>query len=116
MVQYTAYAAAQPPAYGGQPPASYGGPHPHWGAAQPMQVAPKSPAIALLASFFLPGLGSMMNVAAGKGVGILIGWIVSVFLIVILIGFLGMLGFWVWGMADAYQGARKWNFAHGILS
>ncbi|MFC8502488.1 hypothetical protein ACFUC1_09015 [Pedococcus sp. NPDC057267] len=80
------------------------------------QVAPKSPGVALLASFFIPGLGSMMNGQAGKGVGILVGYIVSWFLTVILIGFVGLVGFWVWGMVDAYQGAKSWNARHGILS
>ena len=32
-----------------------------------MQIAPKTPAIALLASFFIPGLGPMMDGEAGKG-------------------------------------------------
>jgi TM2 domain-containing membrane protein YozV len=80
------------------------------------QVAPKNPAIALLAAFFIPGLGSMMNGQVGKGVGILIGYVVSWFLTIILIGFVGLVGFWVWGMVDAYQGAKKWNAQHGILS
>jgi len=80
------------------------------------QVAPKNPGIALLASFFIPGLGTMMNGQAGKGVGILIGYIVSWFLTIILIGFVGLFGFWVWGMVDAYQGAKSWNARHGIIS
>lgn len=80
------------------------------------QVAPKSPALALLVSFFIPGVGSMMNGEVGKGVGILIGFIVSLFLTVIVVGFFGMLGFWVWGMVDAHQGARSWNLRHGIVS
>lgn len=84
--------------------------------ASPYRVAPKSPGLALLASFFIPGLGSMMNGDAGKGIGILLGYIVSWFLVIIFIGFIGIFGFWVWGLVDAYQGARKWNAAHGIIS
>jgi len=80
------------------------------------QVAPKNPGIALLVSFFIPGLGSMMNGQVGKGVGILVGYIVSWFLTIILVGFVGLVGFWVWGMVDAYQGAKSWNARHGIVS
>ena len=58
----------------------------------------------------------MMNGSVGKGVGILAGWLVSWLLTVFLVGFLGLLGFWIWGMVDAYQGARQWNLRHGILS
>ncbi|QWZ06779.1 hypothetical protein KRR39_14695 [Nocardioides panacis] len=122
----------QPPQHPAQGPVPYGQPqHPGqppyppqgyvtapvpYGAYPPMQVAPKSPGLSLLASFFLPGLGSMINGEAGKGVAILLCWIVSWVLTIVLIGFLGLLGFWIWGMVDGYQGARKWNLAHGIIS
>jgi len=81
-----------------------------------MMVSPKNPALSLLASFFLPGLGSMINGDVGKGIGILCGYLVSAVLVLILIGFFGLFGFWIWGMVDAYQGAQKWNARHGILS
>ncbi|WP_323100436.1 DUF2510 domain-containing protein [Intrasporangium sp. YIM S08009] len=80
------------------------------------QVAPKNPAVSLLASFFLPGLGSMINGDVGKGVGILIGYFVSWLFVIVLVGFVGVFGFWVWGMVDGYQGARRWNAQHGIYS
>ena len=82
----------------------------------PSQVAAKNPAVALLVSFFIPGVGSMMNGEVGKGVGILAGYVVSLFLTVVLIGIVGVIGFWIWGMVDAYQGAQKWNAQHGIVS
>jgi TM2 domain-containing membrane protein YozV len=82
----------------------------------PVHVAPKSPALALLVSFFIPGVGSMINGDIGKGVGILVGYIVSYLLVIVLIGILGVLGFWIWGMVDAYQGAQRWNMRHGIVS
>ena len=80
------------------------------------QVAPKNPALALLASFFLPGLGSMLNGEGGKGAGILIGYLVCIPLSFVLIGIPGMLAFWIWGMVDGYQGAQRWNARYGILS
>jgi TM2 domain-containing membrane protein YozV len=81
-----------------------------------VQVAPKNPGLALLASFFIPGLGSLMNGDVGKGIAIFAGYVISWVLVLVIIGFFGLFGFWVWGMVDAYQGARKWNAAHGILS
>lgn len=98
----------QPYNYGGAP-----SPHQPYGY---QAVAPKNPAISLLISFFIPGVGSMVNGDVGKGVGILIGYVISIALTLILIGFIGMFGFWVWGMVDAYQGAQKWNLRHGIVS
>lgn len=50
------------------------------------------------------------------GIGILVGYLVSILLVIVLVGLLGMLGFWIWGMVDAYQGAQRWNLRHGILS
>ena len=94
-----------------------------------MTVAPKNPALALVAAFFVPGLGTMINGQVGKGVGILVGsamrsveagilvgYVISMMLTLVLIGFVGVFGFWVWGMVDAYSGAKRWNAAHGIIS
>jgi TM2 domain-containing membrane protein YozV len=124
-----AYPPAVPPAYpqppvpyGQQPPPPYGPATGYYGqqpvpyGGRPMVVAPKSPGVALLASFFVPGLGSMINGEAGKGIGILAGYLVSLLFVLVVIGIFGVIGFWVWGMVDAYQGARKWNLRHGILS
>ena len=58
-----------------------------------MMVAPKNPAVSLLASFFLPGLGSMINGEVGKGVGILIGYLVSFVLLFVFIGIIGIFVF-----------------------
>jgi TM2 domain-containing membrane protein YozV len=80
------------------------------------QVAPKSPALSVLASFFLPGLGSMINGDVAKGIGILIGYFVSWILVIVLVGIVGVFGFWVWGMVDAAEGAGRWNARHGIIS
>jgi TM2 domain-containing membrane protein YozV len=89
---------------------------PYYPPRPPVQVAPKSPGLALLASFFVPGLGSLMNGEVGKGIGIFIGYVASFFLIIILVGIFGVIGFWIWGMVDAYQGAKTWNTRHGIIS
>lgn len=107
---------AQPP-YGaqpyGQPP--YGQPgYPPSYAVGP--VAPKNPGLSLLASFFIPGLGTMINGEVGKGVLILLLYFVSWPLVLVLIGIPMILGVWIWGMVDAYTGAQNWNRRYGIWS
>ena len=79
-------------------------------------VAPKNPAVSLIASFFIPGLGSMLNGEVGKGIGILIGYFACIFLFFLIVPLLVAVGLWVWGMVDAYHGAQQWNRRHGILS
>ena len=96
-------------------PYAYGSPSPY-GYGQPMAVAPKSPALSLLISFFIPGVGSMVNGDVGMGVFILLGYLVSLVLIIVLIGIVLVPAFWVWGLVDAYQGAQRWNARHGIVS
>jgi len=94
---------------------NYGG-HPAPGYPPATMVQPKSPAVGLIVSFFIPGVGSFINGDTNTGAIILIGWFVSLLLSAILIGFPFVLGFWVWGMIDGYSGARRWNARHGIVS
>jgi TM2 domain-containing membrane protein YozV len=79
-------------------------------------VLPKNPALGVILSFFIPGLGSMVNGDGARGAIILgvyvIGWVLALFLIGIPILF----GAWVWGMVDGYLSAQRWNLAHGITS
>jgi TM2 domain-containing membrane protein YozV len=86
------------------------------GAPAGMVVAPKNPAVSLIVSFFIPGVGSMINGDVGTGVAILILYIVGIGLAFFLIGIPILIGAWIWGMIDAYQGAQRWNARHGILS
>lgn len=87
-------------------------------------VAPKSPAVAALASFFLPGLGSMLNGHMVKGVVFVVVYLFSWlgFWLLIAVFFIGviflppLLIVWIWGIVDAYQGAQRWNARHGIIS
>jgi TM2 domain-containing membrane protein YozV len=81
-----------------------------------MMVAPKNPAISLLVSFFVPGVGSMINGDTGTGVVILVLYVVGILASFILIGIPIFIGAWIWGLIDAYQGAQRWNAAHGIIS
>jgi TM2 domain-containing membrane protein YozV len=82
----------------------------------PQVVAAKNPAIGVVLSFFIPGLGTMVNGSAGRGVLILatyaVGWLLSFFLIGIPI----LIGAWIWGLVDGYASAQRWNRQHGIVS
>lgn len=113
---------APPPGYAVQPQygvQQYAQPQGYAGAqGQPgqMVIAPRNPAVALIASFFIPGLGSMINDRVGIGIAILGIYILGLILSVILIGIPVALGAWIWGMVDAYQAAQNWNRVRGIIS
>jgi TM2 domain-containing membrane protein YozV len=79
-------------------------------------VVPKNPALSVLVSVFVPGVGSMINGDVGKGIGILVGYSVSLLFSLVLIGLPFLVGFWLWGVIDAYQGAQLWNARRGIVS
>src|SRR5699024_3473955 len=102
---------AQPGGYAGQAP-------PFAPGAVP--VPRKEPALSLLASFLLPGVGQMVNGDAGPGVAFLSAYLGGFVLLIclgwIVIGFIGLpiiIGAWIWSMIDAYQGAVKFNQRHG---
>lgn len=86
------------------------------GSGQNLQVMPKSPAVALIISIFLPGVGSMVAGSPGAGIAILLAYIFSWFLIVLLIGILLVPLVWVIGLVHAYTAAQAWNRRHGIIS
>jgi TM2 domain-containing membrane protein YozV len=102
--QPQAFAAAQP--YG-QPQQGYPG---------QQVVAPKNPAIGVVLSFFIPGLGTMVNGNVGRGVLILALYIVGWVLSFLLIGIPILIGVWIWGLVDGYTSAQRWNQQHGIIS
>ena len=81
-----------------------------------MTVAPKNPALSVLLSVFIPGLGSMVNDNVGVGVAILVLNIIGWILAVVLIGIPVVIGTWIWGLVDAHKSAQRWNRAHGIIS
>jgi TM2 domain-containing membrane protein YozV len=81
-----------------------------------MMIAPKNPAVSLIVSFFIPGVGSMINGDVGTGIAILGLYILGWFTVFFLIGIPIALGAWIWGMVDAYRGAQRWNARHGIIS
>lgn len=81
-----------------------------------VRVSPKSPGLALLGSFFVPGLGQLINGEAAKGIVIFGLWCMALLLIFVLVGFFIAPAVWLWGMVDAYTSAQRWNARYGILS
>lgn len=105
------YAAPPPPGV----VAPYGAPYPGG-----MPPARKEPGISLLVSFFIPGVGSMINGDVGAGVGFLGAYIFGLVLIGclgwLIVGLIGLplcIGVWIWSMVHAYQGAAGRNRAMG---
>ena len=85
----------------------------HYGS---MSAAPKSPGLALVASFFIPGLGSLVNGRIASGIAIFAMYCISFGLMVVAVGFITAPAVWVVGMWDAYTSAKEWNARHGIVS
>jgi hypothetical protein len=82
-------------------------------------LTPKNLPLSLLASVFLPGLGTVINGQARKGALLMIPYllILPLFLLTVrdLIGFIFvpfLLYLWVLGLLDAYSSARKYNRQH----
>jgi TM2 domain-containing membrane protein YozV len=90
-------------------------PHESAQPAQP-QVVPKNPAVALIVSVFLPGVGSMIRGQPAVGTAILVAYILGWVLALVLIGFFILLAAWVFGLVHAYQSAQRWNREHGFTS
>lgn len=64
----------------------------------------KSPAVATLCSFFIPGLGQVYNGDTEKGIAVFFGTLIGVFIF-----FIPGLLVWLFGLYDAYTTAKKMN-------
>jgi TM2 domain-containing membrane protein YozV len=85
-----------------QPPQPYSYPQP----AQ-LYVRRKEPGVALLLSFFMPGLGQIYNGDVGKGIIFFISfWI----LVWVFIGWI----IWIWALVDAHQSATNINMGRRV--
>jgi Protein of unknown function (DUF2510) len=107
-------------------PAGYGAPAvlpAGYGAPAVSPAASKSPGLHAVASFFIPGLGTLLCGKTARGLLILGLSAVSLFGVTILANALiggeptGIGGFlaiplWVWGMVDGYRSAQQWNLEH----
>jgi TM2 domain-containing membrane protein YozV len=78
--------------------------------AAPLPAADvKNSALALILRFLMPGLGQIYNNQVGKGVALIVGYLVSMLLAIVLIGFVFMFAIWIYAMVDAYQTAEQLN-------
>lgn len=96
--------------------ASAAAPGPQVAAGSPQVVmvkTPKNPGVAAVLSFFWSGLGQIYNGEIGKGVLLLVVYIVSWWLMLIVIGFITTPVLWIYGMVDAYKTAERLNAAGG---
>jgi len=66
----------------------------------------------VFASLLIPGLGTIINGETGKGILILVGYAISWLLVLFTIGVILVPAVWIYGMYDAFQGARRYNLAH----
>lgn len=64
----------------------------------------KNPILALICSFFIPGLGQVYDGLTARGIAIFFGTVVGCFIFLIP----GLL-VWLYGMYDAYSTAQKMN-------
>ena len=69
----------------------------------------KSTGIAAIASFIVPGLGQIYCGEIGRGIMILIGFIIACLTIFIVIGIILAPIVWIWNIYDAYMLAKKVN-------
>ena len=102
------------------PYAPPGAPFVRTSSGAPITVARKEPALSVLASFLLPGLGSIINGDVGAGAALMLIYTLSaVFLLcgwIFVIGLLGipvMVIVWIGGMIHAHQGAVDFNVRAG---
>lgn len=70
-----------------------------------------SPGVAAVLSFFFVGLGQIYNGEIGKGLLMMVGYIVCLVITAFTVGlaFPLPLLLWVWGMIDAYNEAERFN-------
>jgi TM2 domain-containing membrane protein YozV len=76
----------------------------------------KSPGLAAVLSFFLPGLGQIYNGQIAKGIFFLALASLFMWLMGIVIGFVLYPVLWIYAIYDAYRTAERINAARGTTS
>lgn len=71
----------------------------------------KSAGLAVVLSFFISGLGQIYNGQIAKGLAFIVAYGISWLLTFVVIGWLPLLIFWIWGMMDAHKSAERINAA-----
>jgi TM2 domain-containing membrane protein YozV len=82
-----------------------------------VRVQPRGRATGAIVSFFLPGVGSLVNGSVLSGLAIIVTWLIGAILtLVIGIGLIVMFAAWIWGILDGAFSADRWNRRHGVIS
>jgi len=74
----------------------------------------KTPVLSLILSLVVPGLGQIINGETNKGIILIVAIVIAYFTCFIAIGFLLVPAVMAYAAYDAFQGAKKWNVAHGF--
>ncbi len=69
----------------------------------------KNEVLAIILSFLIPGLGQIYLGDTGKGVLMIVLFLIGVLLTFICIGTIICLAVWIWSIIDAYETAKKYN-------
>jgi TM2 domain-containing membrane protein YozV len=77
--------------------------------ASQRQCNRKEPLLALILSFFIPGLGQVYNGNTNNGIILIIATVISWILTSVCVGFFIFIALWVYAMYDAYTTAEKIN-------
>lgn len=77
--------------------------------ASQTQTCRKEPLLALILSFFLPGLGQIYNGNTNNGILLIAAAVLSWILTSVCIGIFLFIGIWIYAMYDAYITAEKIN-------
>ena len=67
----------------------------------------KSPGLAAVLSFFIPGLGQIYNGAIAEGIVLMILTVISLVLCLAMIGFILVPAIWIYAIYDAYNTSKK---------
>lgn len=78
--------------------------------AQPPTIF-KNPGIAIVLSFFFPGLGQLYNGEIKKGILFIVCYAISIVLMFVIIGFFTAFIVWIWAMVDANSSAKRINLS-----
>jgi TM2 domain-containing membrane protein YozV len=73
----------------------------------------KSPGLAAVLSFFVPGLGQIYNGQIGKGLFLVLLAVLGWFLSAVVVGVLILLPVWIYAIYDGYRTAEHVNAKRG---
>ena len=79
---------------------------PGWEVVEPRRSG-KNPFVAALLSLLWPGLGQMYGGRWAKGLVLFFGQLANLVLIFASVGVVSVPALWLWGVVDAFAGARR---------